>query len=331
MTTAPATLEVPFEAMGAQPNFRYDWLQPFLAGRAGLEGVTIKPSGPTVMALLHDDPRFKAGEFGILDTNLGEVIPAIDAGWDYQCFPFFCKRKPVWNYVFVRADRGIETPKDLEGKTFAALPGTIVQIWTRGLLARDHGVDVSKITWLTPGPGYFPLHKEQNIRQATDRKPNPQRLLDGEVDAITGDIIDPKVWEALESSPQVKRLFPDYQERHRRLWKEHGIVTPAHIFVIGGKFAREHPGLVRQLYDAFKRSHEIALNDSLGDGTSYSEYPQMREVYRDYLKEWGDTLPFGIQANKNTIYALLDFCYDAGVTQQRLSIEQVFANEALDT
>jgi 4,5-dihydroxyphthalate decarboxylase len=129
----------------------------------------------------------------------------------------------------------------------------------------------------------------------------------------------------------VKRLFPDYQEKHKQLWKERGIITPAHIIVIGGKFSREHPGLTRKLYEAFKRSHEIATDDSLSELISYSVIPHMREFYQDYLQEWGDTLPFGVKANKNTIDTMLDFCYEQGLTQSRLSTERVFAEDTLDT
>jgi hypothetical protein len=33
----------------------------------------------------------------------------------------------------------------------------------------------------------------------------------------------------------VKRLFPNYREMHRQLWKEHRVMTPSHVVVMGGK------------------------------------------------------------------------------------------------
>src|SRR5204863_90855 len=87
------------------------------------------------------------------------------------------------------------------------------------------------------------------------------RVTYGEVDASTGDIIDAKAWAALESSPDVKRLLPDYQEQNRRLFKEHGIFTPVHIILMGGKLNRAQPGLARRVYDAFARSTEMAYQD----------------------------------------------------------------------
>ena len=109
-------VEILLEAQGARPNFRYDILQPLLQGRATIEGATLRTSGPADLAGFFDQPRFKAGDFGLLDINMGDVVPAIDAGWDMRCLPVFIKRKPVYNYLWVRADRGIDTPTRPRGQ-----------------------------------------------------------------------------------------------------------------------------------------------------------------------------------------------------------------------
>jgi 4,5-dihydroxyphthalate decarboxylase len=164
-----------------------------------------------------------------------------------------------------------------------------------------------------------------------ERKSPVQRLLDGEVDGSTGDITDAASWAALESSDQVRRLFPDYQQLNQLLWQEHGIFTPTHVMVMGGRFNREHPELARKLYEAFVKSKELALNDALGDGTSYSMLIGAREAMRDQLQAWGDVYPFGIAANRNTIDWFLDFNQEQGITRERLTHEQVFARGTLDT
>jgi 4,5-dihydroxyphthalate decarboxylase len=328
-------LEVTLEAQGFPPNHRYDLLQPLLQGRVEIEGVTLKPSAPFESAGYFDKPKFKDGDFGLLDTNVGDVLPAIEAGWDLVCLPLFNKRKPVYNYLWVRADRGIDSPKELEGKTFATVGyASSISTYSRGLLQRFHGVDPAKLRWLLPAPGRFPLHRgvEAQLEIAGGERKSPvQRLLDGEVDGSTGDITDAAAWAALESSDKVTRLFPDYRELNRRLWQEHRVFTPTHVMVMGGKLNREHPELARRLYDAFVRSKELALNDALGDGTSYSMLIGAREAMRDQLAAWGDVYPFGIGANRNTIDWFLDFNHDQGITAQRLTYAQVFAAGTLDT
>ena len=329
------TLQIPLEAQAALPNHRYDLMLPLLSGRVAIEGVEIVPSGATERAGYFDNPKFQDGDFGLLDTNVGDVLPAIEAGWDMVCLPVFNKRKPVFNFLWVRADRGIETPKDLEGKTIATVGySSSISTYSRGLLGRFHGVDLTKLRWLSAAPGRFPIHAgiESQIEYASGPPKSPvQRLMDGEVDGSTGDITASKDWLALEAHPGVKRLFPDYQEQNRRLWLEHRILTPTHIIVMGGKLYRDNPGLARKLYDAFDASKDMALDDMLGDATGYSMLLGQRELMRDQLRDLGDMYPMGIKANRNTIDWFLDFNLEQGLTKQRMTYEQLFAPETLDT
>src|SRR4051812_11676604 len=201
MTNA-APLEVSFEAQGAQPNFRYDIIQPLVHGRVSIDGVDLKVGSATSVAGMFDNPKFENGDFGLLDANWGDLVPAIDAGWDLQLLPVFVKRKPVFNYLWVRADRGIEEPKDLEGKTLASVGYTsAISSYTRGFLQHDYGVDITKLTWMLAAPGRFEVYdKRIAIKYAEGPRKSPiDRLLDGDVDASTGDITDAKAWDALES------------------------------------------------------------------------------------------------------------------------------------
>jgi 4,5-dihydroxyphthalate decarboxylase len=331
--TAATGLELAFEAQAAQPNFRYDIIQPLLQGRATIEGVTLAVAGATSSAGYFDNPKFKNGDFALLDNNWGDVIPAIDAGWDVVALPLFVKRKPVYNYLWVRADRGINSPKDLEGKTLATGGyQSAITIYTRGFLQHFYGVNLTRLRWLSVGPKRWEVHDQVvQVEYAPGGKNAIQRLLDGDVDASTGDILDPKAWAALESSPDVKRLFPDYEDLNLRLFKEQGIFTPVHIVVMGGKLARQDPGLARRVYDGFARSAEMAYADALGDGSGFSMTVGNREAVRDQLEEWGDIWTHGIKANRNTIDTFLDYNFEQGLTKTRLSNEQVFARETLDT
>ena len=327
-------LNVTLEAQGARPNFRYDIIQPLLQGRAGLEGVTLRPSGPNDMAGFFDQPRFRDGDFGLLDINMGDVLPAIDAGWDMRCLPVFIKRKPVYNYLWVRADRGIDTPRDLEGKTVGTVGySSSISVYTRGFLQQFHGVDLTALRWLVNGPGPFPMHNSAiRIDQASGPpKSSAQRLLDGEIDASTGDIIDLSIWRELETRSDVKHLFPDYQAENLKLLTEHGILTPVHIIVIGGQLDRAHPELARTLFDAFDRSRQLAYDDALCDATSYSLKMAARELLRDEVRTYGEVWTHGLRQNTAAVTLFLDYCVDQGVTSRRLALDEVFAQSTLTT
>ncbi len=334
MTTSATAVNVKFEAQGSLPNWRYDVLQPLFMGRVPLDGITIDKSGPVEAAGYYDNPKFQNGDFALLDNNWGDLIPAVENGWDLKLLPLFIKRKPAYNFCWVRADRGINGPKDVEGKVVATVGyGSAITTYTRGFLQHFYGVDISKLKYLLNGPGRFDIHAQGIDMQYASgpRKAPAQRLLDGEVDISTGDITDAKTWVALESDPNVKRLFANYQELNLKLWKEHQVYTPVHVLCIGGKFDRAHPEVARKIYDAVVQSTELALQDVLGDGTSYSPIIGTREMYRDQLATWGNIHAHGIKANINTINMFLDYNVEQGLTKNRMSVDQVFAAGTLDT
>ncbi len=309
-------------------------MQPLMQGRAPVDGAVLRPSGVDDLAGFFNNPRFKSGDFGLLDINMGDVVPAIDAGWDLSCLPIFIKRKPVYNYLWVRADRGIDQPRDLQGKTFGTVGyNSSISVYTRGFLQHFHGVDLTKLRWLVNGPGPFPVHNPAiRIDQASGPpKSSAQRLLDGEIDASTGDITDLAMWRALEASADVNHFFTDYRSENVKLLKERGIYTPVHIMVIGGKLNREHPDIARKVYDAFERSRQIAYDDALSDATGYSIKSSMRELLRDELADVGEIYTHGLSRNATVVDLFLDFCHEQGVTSRRLSREQVFAAGTLDT
>jgi 4,5-dihydroxyphthalate decarboxylase len=326
--------DVTFEAMGALPNFRYDILQPLLQGRVKVPGVTLRPSGLMESARFFDDPRFREGDFGILDTNWGDVLQQLEAGGDFRCLPVFIKRKPIHAFLWVRTDRGIDAPKDLEGKTIGTgAYRSAISIFTRGILQHFHGVDLAKLRWLANTPDRVDLQARGiEVTHPPDAsKHAAQRLLDGEIDACTGDITNAKLWAALEGSAKVRRLFPDYMERTKDLWLKHKIFTPVHLIVISGMLDRVSPSIAYTLYDAFAQSKEMAYQDALGDGTSFSPMLNARDAFRDQMHELGDIYPFGMKANRAAIEMFLDYNFEQRLTSTRLSDEQVFARGTLDT
>jgi 4,5-dihydroxyphthalate decarboxylase len=331
MTTT--TTEILFEAQGTLPNFRYDVIQPLLQGRASIEGVTLRTTGATASAGMWDNRKFQNGDFDLLDANWGDLVPAIDAGWDLRLLPVFIKRKPVYSYLWVRADR-ISGPKDLEGKTITTGAFTsAITTYTRGFLQHFHDVDISKLRWLLPAPNRFEVSDTSaQIEIAQGPRKSPvERLLAGEVDAITGDITDTKAWAALESSELVRRLFPDYREQNQRLFREQGIFTPVHIVCIGGRLARSQPDIARRIVAGFEASRAVAIDDALSDGSGYSLTAHNREAFTEQMAQWGDVWAQGVKANQRTIDTFLDYHEEQGLTKTRRRLEDTFAAGTLDT
>jgi 4,5-dihydroxyphthalate decarboxylase len=313
------------------PVMRYDITMPILEGRVAIDGVKLKPVKSSSM-INKEDPKMKAGDFGLCDLNIGYWLPAIEAGWEIVALPVFSKRKPVFQLIFTHADSGVETPKDLEGKRVGSRTyRTALTVWARGLLHDRYGVDPAKIQWVVQAKEVFPVHDETaKIAYVDDKKNMVERLIAGELEALITDISDTKLFATLESHPKVRRVFPEYVAADQQLYNETGIYTPVHMIVMSRKLDREHPDLAVKLFAAFEQAKQIAYDDILSDRGGFSVV-YLRERMKEQIQNWGDPWKYGIKANQATIDAFIKYNLEQGMIRSQFFYGDLFAVGTLDT
>ena len=324
MSTTPP-IEIEF------PVMRYDITLPLLEGRVPIDGVTLKPVKSSSM-INKDDPKLRAGDFGLMDLNIGYFLPAIEAGWEIIGLPVFSKRKPVYQLIFCHADAAIRAPQDLAGKRIGSRTyRTALTVWARGLLRERYGVDLSKVRWILQAKEVFPVHDDRVAIEYVDESKNmSQRLIAGELDAIITDISDTKMFENLESNAKIRRLFPDYVKDDEQLYRETGIYTPVHMIVMSRKLDRERPELAAKFYAAFEKAKQIAYDDILSDRGGFSVV-YLRERMKEQMATWGDPWTYGLKANQTTIDAFIKYNVEQGMIRNAPSLKDIFAAGTLDT
>ena len=314
------------------PWMRYDVTLPLIEGRVPIEGIKIVPSrsAPKGTVFGPDSP-LKTGDFGLVDLNMANWLPAIEAGWQLVGLPIFPKRKHLYTYVFCRADAGISDPKDLEGKrVLSTVTSSAVAIWLKAFLEKRHDVDIDSITWVSPRE-QWPIHNNRwRLERLELRKSVTEVLLDGDVDATMVDVSDRRLYEVLEKDPRIKRLFPDYLREARRLYKDAGIYVPVHMIVMSKKLDLQYPNLAGRLFAAFEKAKQLAYEDVLDDRSGFSLI-DLRERFLAQNRDWGDLFPNGIAANKHTIDIFISYCHEYGIVKDAWSYEKVFAASTLDT
>ncbi|HEX9786851.1 MAG TPA: hypothetical protein VGB09_02450, partial [Candidatus Binatia bacterium] len=314
----------------AFPVMRYDITMPLLEDRVPIEGVTLKPVKSSSM-INKEDPKLKAGDFGLIDLNIGYFLPAIEAGWEIIGLPVFSKRKPAYQLIFCHADAGIRAPKDLAGKRIGSRTyRTALTVWARGLLRERYGVDFSTVRWVLQAPEVFPVHARLQIEHVDESKNMTARLLAGELDALLTDISDTRLFENLENHPKIKRLFPDYLKEDRQLYRDTGIFTPVHMIVMSRELDRRRPDLAAKFYAAFEKAKQIAYDDILSDRGGFSVV-YLRERLKEQTAAWGDPWKYGIKANKTTIDAFIKYNVEQGMIRSAPSYSDIFAAGTLDT
>jgi 4,5-dihydroxyphthalate decarboxylase len=313
------------------PVMRYDITLPLLEGRVPIDGVTLKPVKSSSM-INKEDPNLKAGDFGLMDLNLGYFLPAIEAGWEIIGLPVFSKRKPAYQLIFCHTDAGIRTPKDLAGKRVGSRTyRTALTVWARGLLRERYGVDFANVTWVLQAKEVFAVHDTKlKIDYVDETKSMAQRLITGELDAMITDISDTKMFENLEQNPTIKRLFPDYVQEDHDLYNDTGIFTPVHIIVMSRKLDGERPDLAGKFYDAFEKAKALAYDDTLSDRGGFSVV-YLRERLKEQMAKWGDPWKYGIKSNRTTIDALIKYNVEQGMIRNAPTYSDIFAAGTLNT
>jgi NitT/TauT family transport system substrate-binding protein len=156
-------------------------------------------------------------QMGVADINPTIKFRAENPASDIIAVGVLLTRSPL--VAVVRADSGIETPKDLEGKTLAA-PDFDAGRQLFPLFAEATGIDASKVTWISVKP---------ELREPM--------LIQKQADGVTGFVTS--------SVPSLAKLgLPVEQQRIFR-YADHGVELYSTAILTTKAFAEANPDAVR--------------------------------------------------------------------------------------
>lgn len=310
----------------------YDRMQPLYTGEVRVQGVDLN-------FIVNESPRDTfdrmAGglEFDACEFSSSEYISRFSAN---QCplvaIPVFPSRMFRHGFICINRKSGIKTPKDLEGRRVGVPLYTMTAaVWIRGHLQHQYGVDLSKIHWVQgatnkPGthgnPTVLPLVKQVPIEINRSAKSLSQMLEDGELDAILGADLP----ESLHTNPDIQRLFPNYHEVEREYYLQTKIFPVMHLVVIKRDVYEKNPFVATSLFEALNRSKDIALKKLHFMGALRYMLPWLTSD-SDELNEvfGGDPWPYGVDANRPTLEALVAYLAEQSIIGKTIPIEDLFA------
>ena len=232
----------------------YDRAAAVLDGRVPVPGCRIDAQvhpTSTLFPLAVGEARFDVTEMS-MSSYILEVAKGEGA---YVAIPVFLSRAFRHNGFVVRADAGIEKPKDLEGKRVGVPEYQMTAaLWMRGILAEEYGVDTDTFQWRTgaleegtPHMSVTPIEAGESLQDL---------LLAGELDAVFA----PKPLNALVAGdPRVRRLFPDFASVERAYHAKTGFFPIMHAIGVRRTIAEAYPWLPKALFDAFTQSRDLAM------------------------------------------------------------------------
>ncbi|XAH24201.1 ABC transporter substrate-binding protein [Xylophilus sp. GW821-FHT01B05] len=272
-------------------------------------------------------------EFDVCEMAPATYMIAREAGAPFKALPIFIFRRFHHAGLVYRDDAGIRGPKDLEGKRAGVRAYSVTTgIWTRGIMSNDYGVDNSKITWVVDDEEHVrSLVLPPNVEQAAEGKSLVDLMASGYLSAAFTDNAGigragapADGWQAggRIKPPEYLEMFQDAEKLEAAWFKKTGIYPVHGLIVIKDELMAKHPWLGKALYDAFLESKNLYLQQ-LAAGESVSDKD---EHYRAMARIVGDPLPYGIDANRPSIEAMMNYCFQQGLLKKRFAIDDMFIN-----
>jgi 4,5-dihydroxyphthalate decarboxylase len=259
----------------------------------------------------------RGNEFDICEMAITTYICAKAHGKPMTAVPVFLVRAFHHGAIVVNANSGIRTPKELEGRKVGVNRGYTVTtgVWARSILQDEHGVDLSKVTWVLSGDEHVAEYRSPaNLVLIDKGKTIADMLASGELAAAIG---------VEANAPDVKPLIPDALEAGLSALRRRGHYPINHTVVIKDELIAKHPDLAADVFDAFtraKRRYVEALEAGKIDKPS-----EVDEVHRRVMEITGDPLPYGIAPNRNVIEELIRHALTQGIITKPVTADELFA------
>jgi 4,5-dihydroxyphthalate decarboxylase len=257
--------------------------------------------------------------YDICEMAITTYICAKAHGKPMTAIPVFLVRAFHHGAILVNAKAGIRTPKDLEGRKVGVNRGYTVTtgVWARGVLAQEHGVDLSRITWVLSGDEHVAEYvPPSNVVPIEKGASMADMLVSGELAGAIGVDID---------HPDVKPLIPNALDAGLAALKSRGHYPINHLVVIKDELLAKHPGLAADTFEAFAESKRLYV-DALKAGRI--EKPTgVDKVHQRVMEIAGDPLPYGIEPNRKTIDELIGHALAQGIVTKPVTVDELFAPE----
>lgn len=239
--------------------------------------------------------------------------------------PVFLSRVFRHSAIYIGRNSSIRTPKDLEGKR-VGIPewAQTAGIYVRGTLQHEYGVDLARIQWFQAGvnqPGRvekvaLKLPAGVSIKPVPDKSLS-QMIASGELDAV----ISARAVDA-------PRLFPNYREVEREYFASTRIYPIMHVLVLRKDVYERDRWVARNLMDAFEEAKNRSMERVSEFGLSHLPMPWVPDHARQWRSLAGeDFWPYGIEPNRPTLSAYLQYAYEQGVATRALKLDELFVPE----
>ena len=230
-------------------------------------------------------------EFDVAELALVTYLLARAHGKPLRLLPAVLTARFQHPYLVYNAERGALRPEELNGKRVGQRSYSVTTAtWLRGILADQHGVDLSSIRWVTfEEPHVAEFRDPPNVQRAAQGREITAMLLAGELDAaILGEI---------PTDPRLRPLIPDAEAAAADWRRRTGAAVQINHMVVVKSSIDLH--VAEEVYGMLEKSRAAAGSPSMN--------------------------PFGVQANRRNLEVAIDCVYRQGMIPRRFAVDELFS------
>ena len=308
---------------------KYDYVRPLLDGTIEPEGIDLRiievPASTRHERMVHYD------EYDACEFAFGGHIAAAGRGQlQGRAIPAFPRRMFSHKFWAVRADSGINSARDLEGKKVGILSyENTLQIPVRSSLQHQYGLSKGAIHWKVQhrGPIGFDRVDGVDLEIIGRRHSLEELLLGGELDAM---VIPSIIGSVINGDSRVRPLFDDSKSEERHYFEATGHFPIMHDVLLKQSLLERDPWVAQSLLDALKslRRHHVNWMEQPPNLT----FAWARELLLEERKffgrsQWED----GFGANQQQVELMCRYANEQGMTAQMVDPKSLFVASTLES
>jgi len=277
--------------------------------------------------IFHRFTRFR--EFDVSEMSSAKTVSLLSGETpDIIALPVFVSRVFRHSSIYVASASGIRRPKDLEGRRVGVPEWSqTAGIYARGLLQHEYGVDLASIDWRQAGVREPGRVEKVNLRKDLPFKISamPERTL--------GEMLSKGELDAVISAREVpgERLFADYRAAELEYFRKTRVFPIMHMIVLRRSVYERDRWIAMNLFEAFEEAKRRSLERLREIGISHVPLPWLSDTTRAWREVAGeDFWPYGVEANRPTLEAFLQYAFEQGVCHRKLAPAELFAPETLE-
>lgn len=313
----------------------YDRHIPLFDGSVKAEGVDLEvlevgQSNPLKHGQDRHERMLQKGEFDICELSLSSYLIAKSRGMPFTAIPVFPRRLFSLSQMWVNADAGIKSPKDLIGKKVGLSTfQTTLSVLAKGDLQTEYGVPWRDIDWYITKDEAVPLKPIPGVKMQL-LKPDQKigaMLAKGEIAAL---MMPHPPKEALRGGGNIRRLFDDPKGEEAKYFRKNGFYPIMHLIAFKDEVLTKNPWLAQSITAAFEQAKQACLE--YYDDPNWSRFVWGRHLFEEERAAFGDDpWPSGIKKNRANLERFIGYSLDQALMDKAMTIEELFAASVLDS